>query len=265
MHADDGSGFLPQCASLLRRLKEPLFHDQQQLLHPLAIFNRRWANVERATSAVLDALDSWSAQTEKADDQVRDLLKAQKDFLYDTTELIEDFEKNFRRSVIPPDGLKKSPFSLSKGLRNHVVMQCNKMKHEHAYLGFVEVQYQFGKILGYSVFALVDPGTLGPDKNVHQQRQAFSFAIEIRKVIANIYLLAEEVAADLIAHSTLDTGASPIRVSAELKIFFDALATCPNWYFLLNAQHTCQFLILMGSHFKLTIKVAKYAMAWVKP
>ncbi|WP_137045633.1 hypothetical protein [Pseudolabrys sp. FHR47] len=199
---DGPGGLLPPIASILNRLQGPLFNAEWGLQHPLAIFNRRWTTFEQSLVAVLDALDGWHSP--RANDETSEhLLKSQKNLLYDATELIEDFEKNMLRAVLSRETYGKNRFSLSKGLRNHVVVQCNKMKHAHAYLGFVEARYQFAKIPGYSVFSLTEPDTLGPEKNIHQQREAFSFSIELRKIVSNVYLLADEVTQEIIKHATL--------------------------------------------------------------
>ena len=177
------------------------------------MFNRRWSRIEPALKSVLDAYDTAVSRPEPTEEDVRVLLETQKNLLYDSTELIEDFEKNYRRAVIPTEKLASSSFALSKGLRNHIVMQCNKMKHNHAYLGFVSAQFQFVRILGYSVISYVDSNTMGPNPDVHKQRPAFSFPVELRKVLANIYILGEEVAAAIRTAVELRTDVPPVSVS----------------------------------------------------
>jgi hypothetical protein len=194
---DDGFGFLPRCAEVLTRISEPLYYTEQGLPHPVGLFNRRWTTVQETLLEALDAYETLQ-QADRTQNTIspefKRLLAAHKRVLYDGAELIEDYEKNIRLCLFPPDKVRSVSFALSKGLRNHISTQCNKMKHEHAYMSAVEAKFFLTHVTGYSLCSYADGDTLRPDPHIHAQRSAFSFAIEFRKILANLYVMGAEVA-----------------------------------------------------------------------
>jgi hypothetical protein len=193
-----GSDLRPRCASILTRLDAAkIFHCERGLPHPLGMFNRKWGRVEILLTEVLDRLEevrkNQTRNGPQGDTPAR-LLEAQRVLLYEAAELIEDFESNYRLCLFSGDARKQPKVQLLKSLRDHVAIQCNRMKHNHATLGYIQANHSLGIIPGYVVLSHLEGGAMGPYSLLHDRRPAFSFAIEVRKILSVLYQLGDDVA-----------------------------------------------------------------------
>lgn len=208
----DGNGFRPPCFSALSEYSGPLYHNQYDLPSPQGIVNHSWTQVVRAFDRMLDTLQTSAALKKAAADRdkhIKDLLAAYEALLYQAMEFIEDIERNISKCLSPDS---KHPVDISGPgtLRKLIAVPCNKLKHNHNRLAFVAATGLLFSASGFAIYRIKN-GTLEPNPEIHKDRRAFSFNVELRRLLATLYFYADGAATKIRALS--QGQASPTRSS----------------------------------------------------
>lgn len=198
LNAHDGHSYRPPLFSQLERYNGELFYHERKLGHPLSISTHSWLAVEHALERVLDkftAMDSEFSHSKKTalhSKTCRDLLDAHREFIYRAAEFLETIVDKVPACFTPMEkktGLRQS----AKEIRRHVDVICNKLKHEQNRMVPVASYWQTGTVLGYCVCTTDASDTLGPSRIIHRDRRGFSFGVDIRRVLADVYCIAAKV------------------------------------------------------------------------
>jgi hypothetical protein len=129
--------------------------------------------------------------------------------LYAATELFEFYEQDVP-GFLTISGKEHNVYRNKIGvMKREASAICNKCKHNHAYLQQVRIDYNNSEYAdGFCTVQRID-GIVRINRNIHKQKEAFSFNWSLRRVFGNI-MLADVAAAALVAKRPDLTGASPI-------------------------------------------------------
>jgi hypothetical protein len=204
----DGNGFRPSCFGPLANYQGPLLHEQYDLPHPLGTFNHSWSEVLNALEKTLGALDAVGRSNSRPEknEAIEILLSSQRELLYRATEFIENIEGNVARSL-STDPKRAANISGPTSLRKIVAVPCNKLKHNHNRIGYVEANASVFNVVGYAIYH-IRGGTMQPNAEINKDRRAVSFNVELRRIIASLYLYAEEAGRKILR---LNSGLVPVK------------------------------------------------------
>ncbi|WFU82987.1 hypothetical protein QA645_09695 [Bradyrhizobium sp. CIAT3101] len=190
--ATDGNGFRPPCFAHVKKNKEA-FHLRDDLPHPIAMFNHSWSEVVSAFESCFRYLETVrNLPIPHTEDRARiALLEAMRDLYYRTTEFIENLDDCISKALTP-DPKRPIRVAGASALRKRVSIPCNKLKHNHNRIHYVQAIVGGVAIPGFSIYQ-VKGSSLEPNPEIHKKRRAFSFNVELRRIFATIYLYAFEV------------------------------------------------------------------------
>jgi hypothetical protein len=185
----DGNGFRPPCYADLAAFQGPLYNAEHDLPRPIGIFNHAWSSVIESFHKTLTALENVKKDTQDRQPLIDALISAYQGLIYQSTEFFDDVSHNIAKCFSPA----KKPVDISgpKKLREIAAVLCNKLKHNHNRLHYVEAQSQLFAVQGFA-FYRIHNGVLEPNPEVHRGRGAMSFNVELRKLLAGIYLYSYE-------------------------------------------------------------------------
>lgn len=212
------------------------------LPHPIGMLNHSWYDVVRAALTFLESQEKISHKTFPLransnepipPDTIQNAIDHYRNFIYEAVRFVEDAADNLKKCLLPkqrwnewkPDGVP--------GLRKHSDMICNKLKHEHNRLIPVSVEHMMGWIEGYSVCAVDNDGTLKPNRFIHDDTQAFSYNVDIRRIVANIYLIGESLGHQIrkLTQSKLRLNDDEPEVSRDLPLMLEKISSMPIFVF----------------------------------
>ena len=107
-------------------------------------------------------------------------------------EFIEDIERNIAK-CLSSDAKRIVNISGPDSLRKSIALPCNRLKHNHNRLGFVAASGLLFTAQGLAIYHTKND-TLEPNPEIHKDRRAFSFNVELRRLLANLYFYADEAA-----------------------------------------------------------------------
>ena len=198
----DGYNFLPHCLNHLARYTGPLYNDYHDLAHPLAFVSTSLNDLIDKIEAFLNTLDLYktlSFHDKIRPDTEQELLGNYKAVIYSFAEYAESLEKNVVKSICPKIALQDSATKnyisdFKKKISpkyDRAIVICNKLKHNHNRMNFVLLRYSIGSAAGFSVMHN-NRGTWKPNIEIHKKCQYYSFNIDIRRIMAEVYLLGYE-------------------------------------------------------------------------
>jgi hypothetical protein len=196
------------------------------------MYNHAWASVEGSLKSVLPHLEALArARKPGAGGYTRDinydaLTASYQRVLYECAEFIEVVCRGIWRSLSEVDGSVKIAGVAS--LRRHVDIITNKLKHDQNRIVPAGIEFSLGDAYGYAVCSFNHEGTLGPNPDVHIDESVFMFGIDLRKVLAQLYLIAALVGEKMrVLHAGHLTGGTQqsetSRGTEELLVRIDAL------------------------------------------
>ena len=190
---EDGNHFHPPLFAQAAEC-EADYHQIKSLPHPFAIATHSWAQIQKSLKVVLDTFDAASAEPSGASERPAfdSLLDAYKVFVYANSEFSEAIIEKIP-ACFCASGQKIAKAQGAQTLRRHADLVCNKLKHNQNRLIAVEAFGALARVLGYSVYSFDRKGALCPNPEIHSDRRAFSFATDIRLILANTYFLASAV------------------------------------------------------------------------
>jgi hypothetical protein len=212
LYADDGNGFRPPCYSQLSKYRSAfLLRDGQP--HPIAVFNHSWSDVISAFDGCFRALETLRNARDPDSKSVNDiytgLMDATRNLYYRATEFIENIDDSVSKSL-SPDPKRPVKFSGASTLRKRIAVPCNKLKHNHNRMHYVQATAVGLIVPGFSIYHLKDGG-LQPNPEIHKKRRSFSFNVELRRMLITIYLYMFEVGANISRHLANDLGDAAIE------------------------------------------------------
>jgi hypothetical protein len=190
---DDGQNYGPPLFAEAQACSAP-YHQQRSMPHPFAIANHSWGRVQITLETFLNALNA--ANADGAPQQSHDaLLEAYRQFIYASSEFAEAMLEKLPSCFVPPGG-KLPRVQGERKLREHADKVCNVLKHNQNRMIIVGARCPLWNVLGYAVMAHDSNGVLRPNPNIHSDTQrAFSFSADVRRVLANSYLIGAAVGA----------------------------------------------------------------------
>jgi hypothetical protein len=199
----DATSYYPPCFRQLKHYSGPDNWSARNLGHPLVLFMIGWRNFQTSLADVLDAVDGLGAlrpDSKPSSDKRALLLKAHKSFIYAASELIETMIERVPEALLPSPRSQKFKVKSIDTMRRHADIICNKLKHEQNELLFIEFFYDSGNIAyGYRVVKFVGEGC-EPNGDIHKSQQAFSIPLDIKRILAHIYLIAQRLGEALDHH-----------------------------------------------------------------
>ena len=191
-----GSDLRPRCFAALAGYGGPLFNERENLPHPLGILGHSWREVVLAFEACLDALErkrgTPTQATVEHEDLINKVTSSYRELLYRAMEFFENLTDNVAKSI-SPDPRKLIKLAGSKRLREIVALPCNKLKHNHNRIHYVEAIGAGYNVPGFAIYHVAG-NALHINPQIHKERRAMSFNVEIQRILAAIYLYADEVA-----------------------------------------------------------------------
>ncbi|WP_173089171.1 hypothetical protein [Devosia sp. 1635] len=219
--------------------------DDGDLTHPLPVVSRSWSAVVAAFSDVLLALHGPDPHA-KAIENHDAILRAHQDLLYRIAEFVEAVEKQTRVVV----GKYVAPRNLDRALSE----QCNAIKHEGARVGWVSARDAIMRVPGYQLRHLHGRSEI-PMERFHKKRPSFSFNMELRRLVVNLYLLGDHAGRAVI--DAAGPGAS--RKSDDTIAMLEHVIVLPPVIFPGERQLPAPHLALTG----LALEVASRGGAFV--
>jgi hypothetical protein len=215
LNSDDGGGFRPRCFAALTSYSGPLFNERHNLPHPRGILGHSWGEVILAFERCLNALDrKRNSMVRPSFDQdlINEATASYREVLYRSMEFFENLTDNIAMSMSPNP---RKPIKLAgpKRLREIVALPCNKLKHNHNRIQYVEAIGGGYTVPGFAIYHVVR-GALQPNPEIHKERRAMSFNVELRRIFAAIYLYADEIA-EIISKGA--TGVTPANAVPDAR------------------------------------------------
>jgi len=175
------------------------FYVRDGLPHPIGTFNHSWSEVIsafdlcfRGMEAVRKEVSSPNvASANFASDRRGALMEATRSLYYRATEFIENIDDCISKSL-SADPKRPVKVSGASALRKRVSVPCNKLKHNHNRIQYVEAAAVAFAVSGFAIYQ-VRGNAVEPNPEIHKKRQAFSFNIELRRIFVSLYLYASEV------------------------------------------------------------------------
>jgi hypothetical protein len=205
LSADDGNGFRPPCFAQLNKYKSS-FLLRDGLPHPIAAFSHSWSDVISAFEEcfrTLEALRNAAGPDSELIDEMRSaLMAATRNLYYRATEFIENIDDSVSKGL-SPDPKRLVKFSGANALRKRIALPCNKLKHNHNRIHYVQATALGLAVPGFSIYHVKD-GALHPNPEVHKKRPAFSFNVELRRIFVTTYIYMSEVGENISRHCAND-------------------------------------------------------------
>lgn len=156
---------------------------ENQIAHPYPAVYRAWKDVDDALTRTLDALEN-VRMVKDADGSEKALLACFRDFQYRTAEFAEAVKRQ------NDELMGKGAYNAPKFINDELKQQCNWQKHNGVRLGWVGAVSSFFSVHGYQLRHITANGDTELD-HAHRKRPSFSFNLEIRRIVAHLYLLGE--------------------------------------------------------------------------
>jgi len=206
LNISDGNGLQPTIFAALASYGGPLFNTEHGLPHPIGMLNNSWSAVEKSALDFLNKMDEMRARprrmiARKGDAETinieEDVISKYENFIYESVEFIEDADSNLRLCLLPKGQYSQwSPVGI-RGIRKHADMICNKLKHEHNRMIRVSIEHNLGRVDGYSVCAFDSDSTLRPNQNIHSYSEVFSYSLDMKRIMANIYIICDSISQEI--------------------------------------------------------------------
>ena len=201
LRADDGNGFRPPCFAELRK-REASFLLRDDFPHPIATFNHSWSDVVsayeecfRALEELRNAIEPNLSTTSKLHAALMD---ATRNIYYRTTEFIENVDDSVSKSLSSGSG-RALKLSGPGSLRKRIAIPCNKLKHNHNRIYYVEAIALGVTVPGFTIYGVRD-GALQANIEIPKRRPAFSFNVELRRIFVATYIYMFEVGQNISRH-----------------------------------------------------------------
>lgn len=158
---------------------------ERDLGNPHAVFNNSWSALRGQFHAVLDILENPAIREEG---HIQDsLVRAQSDLLYRAAEFVDVLENAISKAVVKNP--KKETVVGPSAIRKYLAMPCNKIKHEANFIILCECKSVGVTVRAYMIFHQ-KRDAMELSQLFHEDRDAFSFNVEIRKLFSSVYLFA---------------------------------------------------------------------------
>ena len=184
----------PPLITTLKCFKGKTFHAKEGLPHPYIMVSKKWSALLEDIGSFIDFLkDNPVSDPKKEGKLLAEINKKYKHNLYLGTELIEDLTHNLRLCFFETKAERKANKAkyLERWTR-HPTIACNQIKHNSNVMISVCGLYKFGTVLGYGV-CHYDSDNIAINTDVHPNKRPHSFGMDIRKILVNIYLIADAV------------------------------------------------------------------------
>lgn len=189
----DNCGYKPGPFPDIRRYEGPTFAADRKLPHPVALASVSWAAVERALLRVLDSFSRVQRELDPIGSPAfPHLLDEHAVLIARLAEYIETISESVAAYFVPRRA-KLNIAHLDKDRRD-IDLVCNRIKHNQNFLVPVQGVTPDGRVvIGFALYEITHEGLQRPNKNLHATRPAFSFAVEIRRVLTAAYLIGQSV------------------------------------------------------------------------
>ena len=229
---EDENGFRPPLHGLLRKYVGQNFGVGRNLPGPLGVFNHAWSEVEQALTSFLDSLDQLNRSASSGRDIYKDTatislaLRNYKSLIYEIVEFAEAIADELKFCCMPADAAHTFKVEGIKTLRSYSATICNKLKHNQNRMVFVAVRYEFGIAPGYAVCEFYN-GALKPNREIHKDQQAFSFNTNIRRLLANAYLIAASLIGPLQEKADFSGDSPELKANGRTEALLQRVSRIP--------------------------------------
>jgi hypothetical protein len=208
----DGN-FAPSAINFLKNIPEKyLFHTQQRLRHPAAIYSFSLAKISEAFDKVVPEYLSKTSESRYGDGKQFDLsllLAQQETLLKALQEHIDDCYL-ILKTLVDPSAATKNPLFTDRyvienklpgakyfqralvSVKSHLQI-ANKLKHQQGRLRGVAAWPPASVHFGYFMEEPDDKGVLGPSADIHPDQGAFSFSHDLPLRLWDMYVCSEKL------------------------------------------------------------------------
>ncbi|KQQ73650.1 hypothetical protein ASF70_07510 [Rhizobium sp. Leaf321] len=233
-----GSDLQPPIIQYFNKFDGKLWYAENGYPHPLPGLSVGWRRVTTALEEVLDLYETVreekldpSSSSKSRGKNTDKLLERHQELVYRAVEFVETAADKTKFALLPPERLKdRWEAPRVKGLRRHADIICNRLKHNQHQLVGVTVSHPQSRVEGYMVTHISPSGEAVPNRDIHKDREAFSLNVDVRKIVANCYLVSQEVVH--VAESMTGTKMEPLDgADPETEIALRRLCDLPLFVF----------------------------------
>lgn len=228
----DGQQHRPPMFRQAEGYSGPLFHHERDLPHPISTATHAWDQVEAALRrdvAAFEAAQALAAAEPSRNTEYDDLLVAHRELIYRVAEFTEAVADKVPPCFVPVGKKANVPASVRE-IRRHADQVCNKLKHNQNRLIPTMARTPFDVVLGYTVCEIHRGVTLQPSSTIHAERRAFSFACDIRQLLADVFIIGGKIGRLIESRGDIrDTQCTPTPSSRFA--LFRAIQTLPTVIF----------------------------------
>jgi len=217
----DGHEFAPPCFSQLNAPALVSYHQERDLPHPITAFNTSWWKLRAQFTSILDLLNGYSVGG--GSDRDHPIMDAVEALYFRAANFIDVLERIVPEALLPQE---KGRFNLPRGLRSDLMMPANKLKHEANVITLCGAKWWAVNVPAFMIFHMRGTSKIA-NPIFHARRDAFSFNVELRRLLVKIYRFAAAVGEQV---AELGYGTSqPTGMSAENEALLRRLAEMPNY------------------------------------
>jgi len=188
-------------------LGQPLFHDDQELRHPLSTYSVSSSQLVARFHRLLDIVEEVQVPEGRdllTTDRQEDLCERIDALLDASFEHIDACEKSLPNAFVSPNAIKhpqpyRSLRKKLKDLRRQIATAVNHLKHRHCRIRLVIQSDPSTFIIGYYIEDIVEPNVLGPSRSIHPGGDtAFSINRDLRLHFCQL-LIVSQIVADFVS------------------------------------------------------------------
>lgn len=187
LYKHDGNEFAPPCLAPLMSPRLISYHEERELPHPITAFNASWWKLRSQFDVLLTLIDGYAVGA--ANDRNKPIMDAIETLHMRVANFVDVLE------IIIPGALLPNPkgrFELPRTLRKELMMPANKLKHEANDITLCGAKWWAVSVTAYMIFHMRDRSKIA-NPLFHHRRDAFSFNVELRRLIVKIYKFAAAV------------------------------------------------------------------------
>lgn len=187
LYKDDGNEFAPPCLAPLMSPRLISYHKERDLPHPITAFNASWWKLRSQFDILLTLVDGYAVGY--ANDRNKPIMDAIETLYMRVANFVDVLETVIPGALLPNP---KGRFELPRMLRKELMMPANKLKHEANDITLCGAKWWAVTVPAYMIFHMRDKSKIA-NPLFHKCRDAFSFNVELRRLIVRLYKFAAAV------------------------------------------------------------------------
>jgi hypothetical protein len=203
---DDGHRYRPAVFRQIENFRGTLYNEARNLAHPLALASISWRGFENAVDRAITDFESLrTADAKPGSTAFTATLESYAALLANGVEFSDTISRAVAECFLPAH--EKPNIPLVNRDRRHMAMISNKPKHNQNFFAPVMGTADDGrKVFGFSVYEITAKGMQVPNRQIHDKAEAFSLALEIKRTVATVFVIAERVADFISQRGDLNDG-----------------------------------------------------------